>query len=76
MELALASCPKAGHFRKVSEVTVGEQFPFPVLSDLLMNLGEVNKFFSSLDLLTGYWQLPMAPRVASNYGLQHTEWTF
>ncbi len=27
-------------FRRVNEVTVGEQFPLPVLSDLLMNLGE------------------------------------
>ncbi len=48
-------------FRQVSEVTVGEQFPLPVLSDLLMNLGEGNTFFSSLDLFTGYWQVPMAP---------------
>ncbi len=48
-------------FRKVSEVTEGEQFPLPVLSDLLMNLGEGNKFFSSLDLLSGYWQVPLDP---------------
>ncbi len=32
-------------FRKVNEVTVGEQFPLPVLSDLFMNLGEGNKYF-------------------------------
>ncbi len=48
-------------FTNVNEMTVSEQFPLPVLSDLLMNLGEGNKFFSSLDLLTGYWQVPMAP---------------
>ncbi len=49
-------------FRKVNEVTVIEQLPLLVLSDL-MNLGEGNKFFSSLDLVSGYWQVPMAPEL-------------
>ncbi len=48
-------------FRKVNEVTVGELFPLPVLSDLLMNLGEGNTFFTSLDLLTGCWEVQIAP---------------
>ncbi len=68
MELARVSRPQERRdirpvidFRKVNEVTVCEQFPLPVFSDPLINLGERNKFFSSLDLLTGYWQVPMAP---------------
>ncbi len=48
-------------FCHLNAATQGEQFPLPVLSDLLMNLGEGNKFFSSLDLLSGYWQVPMDP---------------
>ncbi len=48
-------------FRRVSDITVGEQFALSVLSDLLMNLDEGNKFFSSLDLLSGCWQVPMDP---------------
>ncbi len=48
-------------FRKDSEVTEDDRFPLPVLSDLLMSLGHGNKFFSSLDLLSGYWQVPFAP---------------
>ncbi len=48
-------------FRKVNEVTEDDRFPLPVLSDLLMSLGHGNKFFSSLDLLSGYWQVPLAP---------------
>ncbi len=48
-------------FRRVNEVTVDDHYSLPVLRDLLMCLGRGNKVFSSLDLLSGYWQLPMAP---------------
>ncbi len=68
MELAFVSSTKKDgtyrpviDFRKLNAVTEGETFPLPVLSDLLMNLGEGNKFFSPLDLLSGYWQVPMDP---------------
>ncbi len=49
------------NFRRLNTAAQGEQFPLPVLSDLLMNLGEGNKFLSSLDLLCGYWQVPIDP---------------
>ncbi len=48
-------------FRKLNEVTEDDRYPLPVLSDLLMNLGQGNTIFSSLDLLFGYWQVHMAP---------------
>ena len=48
-------------YRKVNEQTKDERYPLPVLKDLLMSLGQGNKIFSSLDLLSGYWQVPMAP---------------
>ncbi len=41
-------------------MTEDDRFPFPVLIDLLMSLGHGNKFFSSLDLLSGYWQVLLA----------------
>ena len=47
-------------FRRVNEVTEVEKYPLPVLKDLLMSLGHGNTIFSSLDLLSGYWQVPMA----------------
>ncbi len=47
-------------FRKLSEVTTDDRFPLPVLKDLLLSLGQGNKIFTSLDLLSGYWQVPMA----------------
>ncbi len=38
-----------------------EKYPLPVLKDLLMSLGQGNTIFSSLDLLSGYWQINVAP---------------
>ncbi len=48
-------------FRRVNEVTVDDHYPLPVLKDLLMSLGRGNNIFSSLDLISGYWQVPLAP---------------
>ncbi len=42
-------------------VTVDDHDTLPVLRDLLMCLGKGNKVFLSLDFLSDYWQLPMAP---------------
>ncbi len=48
-------------FWRVNEVTMDDHYPLPVLRDLLMCFGRGNIVFSSLDLLSGYWQLPIAP---------------
>ncbi len=66
------------NFRRVNEVTVEDHYPLPVLRDLLMYLGSGNKVFSSLDLLSGYWQLPVAPEsrevTAFSTPNDHFEW--
>ncbi len=49
-------------FRRVNEVTEDDRYPLPVICELLQSLGQGNKIFSSLDLLSGYWQVPMAPK--------------
>ena len=47
-------------YRKINAATEDDKFPLPVLSDLLMSLGEGNRYFTSLDMLSGYWQIPVA----------------
>ncbi len=60
-------------FRSVNDVTVDDHYPLPILRDLLMSLGRRYEIFSSLDLLSGYWQVPMAPMAFSTTS-GHYEW--
>ena len=45
-------------FRKLNQVIKKNSFPLPLIDDILSLLGNA-KFFSSLDLKTGYWQVLM-----------------
>ena len=43
-------------YSKLNDVTVGDAFPLPNMEDLLLNLGRA-KYYSSVDLKSGYWQV-------------------
>ena len=45
-------------FRKLNDVTVGDSFPIPVISDVLESLGK-SKYFSNVDCASGFWQIPV-----------------
>lgn len=45
-------------FRKVNSVTVADAFPLPHIDDCIDNLGGA-KYITKLDLLKGYWQVPL-----------------
>lgn len=45
-------------FRSLNNVTVKDAYPLPRMDDTLQAL-HGNSFFSSLDLLTGFWQIPV-----------------
>ncbi|CAB0037208.1 unnamed protein product [Trichogramma brassicae] len=47
-------------FRRLNELTVDTAQQIPRISDALKDLGEAT-VFSTLDLKSGYWQIPMAP---------------
>ena len=45
-------------YRKLNEVTVKDSYALPRIDDALATLNG-NKYFSSLDLNAGYWQIPI-----------------
>lgn len=48
-------------YREVNSVTKRDQFPLPRVDDLLDQLGET-RYFSMLDLASGYWQIKVHPK--------------
>ena len=50
-------------FRKLNQVTIHDLYPLSRIDDLLDQLG-CSKYFTSIDLAAGYWQIPMDPRDA------------
>lgn len=50
-------------YRRVNAVTVPDCYPLPRMEDCIDNLGSA-KFVSKLDLLKGYWQVPLTSRAS------------
>ena len=48
-------------YRKVNAITKKDVYPLPRIDDTLNALGNC-KYFSSFDLASGYWQIPMSPQ--------------
>ena len=47
-------------YRRLNSVTKADTFPLPRMDDILDQLGNC-KFFSTLDLKSGYWQIQVHP---------------
>lgn len=47
-------------YRKLNDVTKKDRYPLPQINDMLQILSGC-KYFSKLDLRSGYWQIPMHP---------------
>ena len=45
-------------FRKLNQITKKNSYPLPLIDDILALLGK-SKYFTSLDLKSGYWQVAM-----------------
>ena len=45
-------------YRKLNEVTTKDTFPLPRIDDLLDQVGSA-RYFTTLDLASGYWQIPV-----------------
>ncbi len=50
-------------YRKVNAVTKPDFFPLPRMEDCIDRVGPA-KFVTKLDLLKGYWQVPLTPRAS------------
>ncbi len=50
-------------YRRVNAVTVPDCFPMPRMEDCVDSIGSA-RFVSKLDLLKGYWQVPLTPRAS------------
>lgn len=48
-------------YRKLNEVTVGDKYPLPNISDLLDQLGKC-QYFTTLDLASGFHQIEIDPK--------------
>ena len=48
-------------FRQLNKVTNSNSFPLPVIDDIFARLGGI-KYFTTLDLKCGYWQVKMDPK--------------
>lgn len=51
-------------YRKLNEITIGDSYPLPNISDILDQLGH-SKYFSVIDLTSGFHQIEMSPKDAS-----------
>lgn len=47
-------------YRKLNEITIGDSFPLPNITDILDQLGH-SKYFTTLDLTSGFHQIEMDP---------------
>jgi len=47
-------------YRKLSDVTIQDAYPLPRIDESLDALAG-SKYFSTLELLSGYWQVPLSP---------------
>ncbi|XP_035984480.1 uncharacterized protein LOC118558122 [Fundulus heteroclitus] len=50
-------------YRKINAVTKPDSFPLPRMEDCIDRVGSA-KFVTKLDLLKGYWQVPLTPRAS------------
>ena len=51
-------------YRKLNDITIGDTYPIPNITEILDQLGK-SKYFSTLDLASGFHQIKMSPEDAA-----------
>ena len=62
-------------YRQLNDVTVGDSYPLHNITDILDQLGQ-SKYFTIIDLQSGYHQIPMDPKDAQKTGFSTEEGHF
>ena len=62
-------------YRRLNDVTVPDSYPLPRIDDVLDAL-EQGRFFSVIDLKSGYWQIPMRQEDAAKTAFRTAEGLF
>ena len=62
-------------YRLLNQVTKPDKFPMPNVTDIIAGLGGV-KYFTSLDLVRGYYQMPIeeASREYTAFSMPRSHW--
>ncbi|CAD5227230.1 unnamed protein product [Bursaphelenchus xylophilus] len=55
-------------FRKLNAVTIPDRFPMPTIEDVLTSVGGCT-WYSSLDLASGFWQIPLTENASRKCGV-------
>ena len=58
-------------FRKMNAITIKDKYPLPLIDDQIDRLGG-NKYFTGLDLASGYYQVPVATNSIPKNSVHHT----
>ncbi|XP_047025498.1 uncharacterized protein LOC124634121, partial [Helicoverpa zea] len=65
-------------YRKLNDITIGETYPIPQITEILDQLGK-SQYFTTLDLASGFHQIPIAaedaPKTAFSVPQGHFEFT-
>ena len=62
-------------YRALNAQTFDQHHPIPRIDDLIDHLGEA-KYFSSLDLKSGHYQMPLCEEDSDLTGFEHPGWPF
>jgi hypothetical protein len=57
-------------YSRLNAATRDEAAPLPIIQEMLRDVGQA-KVFSSLDLKSGYWQVPLSDESKNTPLLQH-----
>lgn len=65
-------------YRRLNEITNRDEYPLPKVADIIDSLSVRSRVFSTLDLLSGFWQIKVHPRdrPKTAFSTENGHWEF